>query len=71
MWHFGADSLVEYAGDKFAVTWEIGQHVLVRAYIKTMKDKKTRIRLERQEYPNKTIQAAIEEKLDAGGRKWK
>ena len=65
MWHFGADSLVEYTGDKFAVTWEVGQNALVRAYTKVMKDKKTRIRLERQEYPNKTLPKIMEEKLNA------
>jgi hypothetical protein len=48
------------------VTWETGQHVLVRAYTKTMKDKKIRMRLEHQEYPNKTLPVAIEEKLDSG-----
>jgi hypothetical protein len=66
MWHFGADSLIEYTGDKFSVTWETGQHALVRAYTKTMKDKKIRMRLEHQEYPNKTLPVAIEEKLDSG-----
>jgi hypothetical protein len=65
MWHFGADSLVEYTGEKFAVTWEVGQNALVRAYTKAMKDKKTRIRLERQEYPNKTFPEIMEEKLNA------
>lgn len=65
MWHFGADSLAEYTGEKFAVTWEVGQSALVRAYTKAMKDKKTRIRLERQEYPNKTFPDVMEEKLNA------
>jgi hypothetical protein len=67
MWHFGTDSSVEYAGDRFSVTWEKGQHALLRAYTKTMKDKKIRIRLERQEYPNKTFPEAIEEKINSGG----
>ena len=67
MWHFGADSLIEYTGDKFSVTWGTGQHALVRVYTKIMNDKKTRIRLEGQEYPNKTLPAAIEEKLNSGG----
>lgn len=67
MWHFGADSLVEYTGEKFAVTWEIGQNALVRAYTKVMKDKKTRIRLERQEYPNRTFPEIMEEKLNSTG----
>ena len=64
MWHFNADGLVEYTGDKFTVTWEIGQNALVRAYTKKMKDKRTRIRLERQEYPNKSLQLVAEQKLD-------
>jgi hypothetical protein len=64
MWHFGKDSLVEYTEEKFAVTWEDGQGAFLRAYTKVMKDKKTRIRLERQEYPRKTLQAAVEEKID-------
>ncbi|CAN5418713.1 hypothetical protein BH18THE2_BH18THE2_17120 [soil metagenome] len=67
MWHFGADSLVEYTGEKFAVTWEIGQNALVRAYTKSMKDKKSRIRLERQECPNKSFPEIMEEKLNAAG----
>jgi hypothetical protein len=67
MWHFGTDSLAEYSGKMFEVTWEIGQHALVRAYSKIMKDRKTRIRIERQEYPNKTFPEAIEEKLNTGG----
>jgi hypothetical protein len=70
MWHFGADASIEYAGEKFSITWELGEDALVRAYIKVMKDGKARIRLERQEYPRKTFADAIEEKLqfnDAGG----
>jgi hypothetical protein len=63
MWHFGIDALVEYAGEKFVFTWEESEHVLIRAYTKTMMDRKTRIRLERQEYPNKTVPEIIEEKL--------
>jgi hypothetical protein len=66
MWHFGTDSLAEYTGKKFSLTWEIGQNALLRAYTKTMKYK-TRVRLERQEYPNKTLPEAIEEKLNSGG----
>jgi hypothetical protein len=65
LWHFGTDSLVRYAGEKFEVTWEIAENVLVRAYTKDLKDKETRIRLERQEYPNKTFAKAVEEKLNA------
>jgi hypothetical protein len=64
MWHFSADGLVEYTGDKFTMTWEIGQNALVRAYTKKMKDKRIRIRLELQEYPNKSLQNIVEEKLN-------
>jgi hypothetical protein len=70
MWHFGADASIEYTGEKFSATWNVGQDALIRAYSKVMKDGKARIRLERQEYPRKTFADAIEEKLqinDAGG----
>lgn len=63
MWHFGADALIEYSGEKFSVTWEIAEDILIRAYSKVMKDNKTRIRLERQEYPRATLADIIEQKL--------
>jgi hypothetical protein len=64
MWHFGADASVEYTGEKFSVTWDVGQNALIRAYAKEMKDnRRARIRLERQEYPRKTLAEAIEERL--------
>jgi hypothetical protein len=62
MWHFGTDSLSEYAGEKFEMTWEIGEHALLRIYTKDMKDG-IRIRRERQEYPGVRLDAAIHEKL--------
>lgn len=64
MWHFGGDSITEYTSDKFCVTWNVGENALVRAYTKDMKEKGTRIRLERQEYPDKNFADAIEEKLN-------
>ena len=51
MWHFGSDASVEYSGERFEVSYGVGQEALIRAYSKQMKDHKTRIRLERQEYP--------------------
>jgi hypothetical protein len=63
MWHFGIDSITEYAGDKFSATWGVGQNALIRAYSKDMKDQGRKVRLERQEYPNKFFADAIEEKL--------
>ena len=66
MWHFGMESITEYAGGKICASWEVGQHALIRAYTKDMKEQVTRIRLERQEYPAKTLLEAIEEKLYVG-----
>ena len=63
MWHFGVNSITEYTGDKFSATWEVGQNALIRAYSKDMKEQGRTIRLERQEYPNKSFADAIEEKL--------
>ena len=64
MWHFGTDSLSEYAGEKFEMTWEDGEHALLRIYAKDMKEGNgIRIRKERQEYPGVRLDAAIHEKL--------
>jgi len=66
MWHFGVDGLTEYTGEKFSCTWEVGESALIRAYTKDFRNgKKTRIRLERQEYPRKSLAYAIEEKLNS------
>jgi len=67
MWHFGADALITYSGEKFNVSWEIAQHGLINAYSKDWKDGKRRIRIERQEYPKETLVEALGEKLDAIG----
>jgi len=64
MWHFGTDSLSEYAGEKFEMTWEDGEHALLRIYSKDIKDG-IRIRKERQEYPGIRLDAAIHEKSRA------
>jgi hypothetical protein len=64
MWHFGVDGLTEYTGEKFSCTWEVGQNALIRAYTKDFRDGKTHIRLERQEYPRRSLAHAIEEKLN-------
>ncbi len=62
MWHFGHDSPNEYTGEKFEVAWEDGQNALFRIYTKDLNGE-TRIRRERQEYPNKRFDEAISEKL--------
>ena len=64
MWHFGVDGLTEYAGEKFSCTWEVGQNALIRAYTKDFRNGKTHVRLERQEYPRKSLACAIEEKIN-------
>ena len=63
MWHFGADASSEYTGEKFSATWGVGENALIRAYSKDMKHSKSRIRLERQEYPSKSLAEAIMDKL--------
>jgi hypothetical protein len=70
MWHFGADASVEYCGEKFSVTWETAENALVRAYSKVMNDNKTRIRLERQEYPRISLVDAIERRLHSNSKSW-
>jgi hypothetical protein len=68
IWHFGADALTEYSGEKFSVTWETAEDVLIRAYSKDLNDNRTRIRLERQEYPKATLADIIEQKLSSDRR---
>ncbi|MGH9983580.1 MAG: hypothetical protein ACRD8W_06445 [Nitrososphaeraceae archaeon] len=70
MWHFGADASVEYTGERFSATWGIAQDAIIRVYTKTMKDHKTRIRLEKQEYPRTTLALALEQKLDHNHSWW-
>lgn len=65
LWQFGTDFMIRYTGEKFEVTWQVAETVLVRAYTWDLKEKGTRVRLERQEYPNKTFVEAVEEKLNA------
>jgi hypothetical protein len=62
MWHFGRDPSVEYTGEKFCISVENLQHILSRIYVKDFNGK-NRIRIEKQEYPRKSVIDAIEEKL--------
>ncbi len=64
MWHFSADASVEYTGERFSATWGIAQDAIIRVYSKNMKDHRTRIRLERQEYPRTTLAIALEQKIN-------
>ena len=68
MWHFGTDSPNEYTGKNFEITWEDGEDALMRIYTKDLKDGKgIRIRTERQEYPKKSFDEAMDEKLSVVG----
>ncbi len=61
LWHFGKDKFAnEYPAKGYALTWGHGREVL-RTYIKTLNDKKIK-RKERQEYPNKSLQDALDDK---------
>jgi hypothetical protein len=64
MWHFGADAKITYTGERFYVSWEIAQHALITAYSKDWKDGKSKVRIEKQEYPQKSLADALEEKLN-------
>ena len=55
--------MVEYSGEKFFMEWKTAETIIVQAYSKVFKNRKCRIRLERQESPNKRFFEAIEEKL--------
>jgi hypothetical protein len=60
-WHFGTDSLDEYTGKNFEITWEDAESALMRVYTKDLKDGKgIRIRTERQEYPDKSFDEAMD-----------
>jgi hypothetical protein len=50
MWHFGADATITYTREKFYAS-------------KDGKDGKSRVRIEKQEYPQKSLAEVLEEKL--------
>ncbi|MGB8033146.1 MAG: hypothetical protein WCF03_04915 [Nitrososphaeraceae archaeon] len=52
MWHFGVDSIDEYTGNEFHVTFEEGMSDLFRIYTKRMDNNKQKVRAEHQEYPS-------------------
>jgi hypothetical protein len=69
MWHFGVDTINEYSGNEFEVTFGEGVSDLCRIYTKHVKkDGKSRIRVEHQEYPNQAYADAIIRKLFPSGR---
>jgi hypothetical protein len=68
MWHFGVDTIDEYTGKEFEVTFEEGMSDLYRIYTKRMKDGKNIVRVEHQEYPNQPIADALVKKLFPDGQ---
>jgi hypothetical protein len=72
MWHFGVDSIDEYSGNEFHVTFEEGMTDLVRIYTKRMAEdnnnNRQKVRVERQEYPNQKAADALILKLFPDGR---
>ena len=63
MWHFGRDVIQTYKEKNYEITVENAQHIITRIYPKDF-GKYKKIRLERQDYPKKTVFDAIEEKLN-------
>lgn len=62
LWHFGKDKFHnEFSAKGQSLTWANGREVL-RTYIKEINGKKIN-RQERQEYPNKSIQDALDDKM--------
>lgn len=59
MWHFGVDTLDEYTGKEFHVTFEEGMSDMYRIYTKRMRDGRHVIRAEHQEYPNQEYADAL------------
>lgn len=63
MWHFGRDALTEYSGEKYSITIGEAQGMLTRIYSKEGKKGKTRLRIESQEYPQKTVLRAVQKRI--------
>jgi hypothetical protein len=69
MWHFGVDTIDEYGKEEFHVTFEEGMSDLYRIYTKRMKDGKSIVRVEHQEYPNQEYADALVQKPSRCERK--
>lgn len=67
MWHFGVDSVSEYAGEKFECTWQLAEGILVRLYSKEFSNKKRHVRFDKQEYPKIKLAEIISDILFPSG----
>lgn len=68
MWHFGVDTIDEFIGNEFEVTFFEGMSDLYRIYSKRMKGGKKKVRVEHQELPNQKAYDAFVTKLFPDGR---
>jgi hypothetical protein len=68
LWHFGVDTVDEYTGKEFEVTFDEGKSDLYRLYTKQMKGGKNIVRIEHQENPNQAFADAMVRKLYPEGR---
>lgn len=66
MWHFGVDTITEFTGKEFEVTFGDGISDLYRVYTKRMKDGRNKVRSERQEQPRQAYTDALVRKLSPG-----
>jgi hypothetical protein len=65
MWHFGRDASITHEKKEFCIEYRTAQEIIYRIYDKEWRhDKKRRIRIEKQEYPNKSFAEAMEEQLN-------
>jgi hypothetical protein len=67
MWHFGVDSIDEYTGKEFHVTFEDGISDLFRIYTKRMENNKQKVRVEHQEYSEQDVADAFVQELFPDG----
>ena len=68
MWHFGVDTIDEYVGKEFEVTFQEGMSDVYRIYSKQMKNGMEIVRTEHQEYPNQKAMYALVKKLFPNGK---
>ena len=65
LWHFGRDASITYEKKEFCIEYRTAQEIFYRIYDKEWKNqKKRRVRIEKQEYPNKSFEDAMEELLN-------
>lgn len=62
-WDFGVDGLVTYTGPPFFFSWGSSKNVLIVIYTKEWTKGDYRIRVEIQEFPDKSLGEALKEKL--------